>query len=91
MLPHGQRQAANVVEVTVRHQDEIEGLALEFGKVRSSATPGQLGVQSAIHEDPEIAQLKEQRVCADAAVAVQVDEIHLRTREGEAQPGAVQA
>jgi hypothetical protein len=48
-------------------------------------------MQTAVNKDPDIADLEKERIRADAAVAVQVDKIHERIRQREAQPPAVQA
>jgi hypothetical protein len=77
--------------MAVRDKNEVRGLAPEFGQVGGGLTADLLGVQTAVNKHSDIANLEKERICADATVAVQVDKIHERIRQREAQPPAVQA
>jgi hypothetical protein len=76
MLAHGDRQAADMVEVAVRDDDQVDRLAPQRRVVRRGLAARLLGVQPRVHKDVEVTELDEQRVGAYAAVAVQVNELH---------------
>ena len=62
-----------MVQVTMRDDDQIEVAAPQQGKVRCRTAPRLLRVQPAIDKQVEVADLNEQRIGANAAIAVQVD------------------
>ena len=62
-----------MVEVTVRDDDQIEIDPVERAKIRRGGPAHFLRMQAAVDEEIEVAELDEQRVGTNAAVAVQVD------------------
>jgi hypothetical protein len=73
VLAHRHGQAPDVVEVAVGDDDQVEGLAPERREVGGGRAAHLLRVQAAVDQHVELADLDEQRIGADAAVAVQVD------------------
>ncbi len=73
MGAHGDGQAAQVVEVTVREHHQVDVDAGEFGKVGQGGAAGQLGVQAAIYEDIKVADLEQGAGAPDAALTVEVE------------------
>ena len=67
------RQAADVVQVAVRDNDQIQRHAPQRAEVGRGRAADHLRMQSAIDENLEIAELKIAGIGADAAVAVEVD------------------
>ena len=76
VLAERDRQTADVVEMAVRDDDEIEALAMQGGQVGCGSASRFLRVEAAIDQNVEIAELDKQRIGADAAIAVQVCELH---------------
>ena len=73
VLPHRDRQAADVVQVAVGDDDQVEVLPPQ-GRVVGGGPPADLlRVKARVDQDVEVAQLDEQRIGADAAIAVQID------------------
>jgi len=91
MIAHRQRETADMIQMAMGDDDQIEVLSSDLTEIRSGVTTDHLGVQSAVYKDANIAKLDEQRVSADAARAVQIDEIHLRTGQREAPEENLQA
>ncbi|MEY4004181.1 MAG: hypothetical protein RLZZ221_277 [Verrucomicrobiota bacterium] len=67
------RQAADVVEVAVGDDDQVQPYPLQRTEIGGGRATGFLRVETAVDQDVEASQLDEQRVGADAAIAVQVD------------------
>src|SRR5277367_3846619 len=76
MLPHHDRQTPDVVQVAVGDDDEVQVLPAQRGVVGGRAAAHLLRVEPRIHKDVEVAQLDEQRVGANAAIAVQINQLH---------------
>ena len=72
-LPHDHGQAADVVEVAVRDDDQVQRLSPQRLEVRRRHAAHPFGMQPAVDQEIEVADLDEQRIGTDAAVAVQVD------------------
>jgi hypothetical protein len=73
MLAHGDRKAAQVVEMAVREHQQIEADAGEFGVIGKGGPAGELGVQAAIYENVKVADLEQGATAPDAALTVEVD------------------
>jgi len=72
---HGQR--ADVVQVAVGDEDQVEAHARERAQVGHGEPAGELGVEAGVHHEVEVAELAIEAVGADAALAVQIDELHV--------------
>ena len=83
VLAHHDGQTADVVQMAVRDDDQIEGEAAQLGKIRRGGPADFLRIQAAIDQNIEVAELDEQRIGTNAAVAVQVSKFHERVRENE--------
>jgi hypothetical protein len=68
-----------MIKVAVRDDDQIQGDATQRLQIRRGDATDPFGVQSTINQDIKIAELDEQRVGTDAAVAVQVSKLHERS------------
>ena len=67
-LAHDHRQPADMVQMAVRDDDEIQFDVAQQRKVRQRAEPGRLRVQAAVHQDVQVADHQQKRIGADAAL-----------------------
>ena len=72
MLAHQDRQAADMVQVTVRDDDEIERLIANQRKIGRGGTADLFRIEAAVDDDAEFAELDEHRIGTDATHAVEV-------------------
>jgi hypothetical protein len=70
MLTHHHRQAANMIEMTMRDDDQIEANVFDQFQLRHRSDARCLRIQSAINEDVQIANLEEEGIGTDASLAV---------------------
>ena len=73
LLAEKDRQAADVIQVAVGDDDQIQRHAPQRAEVGRGRTTDHLRMQSAIDENLEIAELNVAGIGADAAVAVEVE------------------
>ena len=83
VLLHEGREAANMVQMAVRDDDQVEFLVPDQGKVRSRGAAGLFGVKTGVNHHADVAELDKIGVGADAAVTVQINKLHLVTRHSE--------
>src|SRR6185312_2151648 len=68
-------------EVAVRDNDEVERHAPERLEIGRGGPADFFGMQAAVHQKVQVAELDEQRIGADAAIAVQVCQFHVAPRQ----------
>ena len=73
LLAEENGQAANVVEVAVGDDDEVEGHAAQRTEVGRRCPPDLFRVQAAIEQELQVAELEVEGIRADAAVAIEID------------------
>ena len=79
MLAHRDRQTADVVEMAVRDDNQVEIDVFQQTEVWRGQPSGQLRIQTAVDEDVQVANLQIHGVGADTAVAVQINKLHLES------------
>ncbi len=71
-----ERHGAEVVEVAMGQDDEIDGSVGDGSVFGQSVLAHHFGVESGIYENVEIAEADEMAIGSDPAMAVEVDEFH---------------
>jgi hypothetical protein len=73
LFPEENGQAADVVEMAVRNDDQVEGHTPQRSEIGGCGAADLLRVEAAIKEDLQVAELEVKGIRADATVAVEVD------------------
>ena len=71
-----ERHGAEVVEVAMGQNDEVDAPVGDGGVVGEGVLAHHFGVESGIDQNVEITEADEMAIGSDAAMAVEVDEFH---------------
>ena len=87
LLAQQERDRADVVEVAVGDDDEVDVQPLQGREIGTGLKTGEFGVQAAVDHDADIAELEKVATGTDAAVAVEIEKFHSWEESGRSSGG----
>jgi hypothetical protein len=73
------RQGADVVEVAVGEENQVNMQILKAFELWKRGTADLLGMHTCVDDDVEPVELEQEAICADTAGGVQVSQVHINS------------